>query len=544
MKNITSTLNSRFVLRTIFTLLFLTSILSVKSQPPFEKHYGLNTNGNESALSDFVTCESIDVDYVYLGVQAFNDQSSSPNLSVIRGVRIKADGTMLSANFDFIKNSSSYYNIFPLKIIPINNSSEYLITGYVTHVNAPNLPFPFIIKADNNLSATDFKIITDHNGFFSDVDELLPSGDLLFSGSVGPSLIKFASFRHGWIMRTDNTNFTAQWMRFIHFDDIINSKSYGIVNDAIAFDDDSAIICGSVSELFTCTPADSLAPRAFIAKINLTDGSFYWHKAVFKGCFSARLAINDANTLIALATNGEVSQNYIGLNFFDRGGNFISRKLCETFQKSAVNFTFSGSTYSSDIKLHIISLIQNIYFNSNDEDVFVSGKFVDLEVNIAGTTTPIGTFEMPYSMLYIASSANFDSINLYKSAQQFQVAPANFLSYDFNTAFGCPGQVYPPLFVSSNTLPCLSNCGSDEYVTITLDEASDANTQTVGQDKVWIFSDDNYVCGYELKRTSTLNIAPNNHINLENDNVEVPPNVEDAYFNNSSPTSHLHNCEQ
>ncbi len=180
--------------QTFQTLIFITFffiVLTAKSQPPFDKRFASNLQTDDVAGSEFVTCPSIDEDYTYAAVGSIwiPSPGSGQNATFgVRGVRIKADGTMLTTAFDIIQESSLQYNIFPLKIISINSNTEYLIAGYVTRVSgifaAPLHPFPFVIKADADLNATVFKIFSNHEGFFTDVDEIPNSGgDLLFSGA-------------------------------------------------------------------------------------------------------------------------------------------------------------------------------------------------------------------------------------------------------------------------------------------------------------------------------------------------------------------------
>ncbi len=446
-----------------FTVFFLSYFYAI-AQVNIETHHGINTAGNDEAITDFVTCASIDPNnYTYAGVEAYLDRATTPTSLSIRGVRIKNDGTMLTSSFDQIRNSLPTHNIIPLKIIPITigGTLQYLITGYVSHLSTPGLPIPFVIKADASLAATDFKIFYDHYGFFTDVDQL-PSEDLLFSGAQTNSLKITAPTRVGWLMRTDPTNFTAQWMRYIHLNQSINSHNYQIVHDAIVLDDDSAFICGTANET-VCSPADSFQARAFLAKIDLTNGAFVWHRAIFKKSIGTRLALNNGATKIVMVTNEENLNRFCTLNFFDRGGNFIKRRYFEGPDLNT-NFKLNGINYYTHISLHIPTIYQNIYFNSNDEDVFVSGKYIKLNVadkNNGGAS--LGNFDMPFSIIYYENSSQFGNINFYKSAEQLLNAPQNFLSYTFWGSGNCPSfEFYPPFYVASNTLPCLSNCGTDE----------------------------------------------------------------------------------
>lgn len=531
-----------------FTVM-LFCLLVLKAQPPFETHYGISSTSNDEGIGEFVTCASIDPNnYIYAGVHTFTDLSASPASKFIRGVRIKSDGTMLSSNFDFIRDFIPQLNIIPLKIIPINNNTEYLITGYVTALSTPDRPHPFVMKTDASLAATTFKVFTDHDGFFSDVDEL-PNQDLLFSGATTYSLKITTLNRLGWIVRTDPTNFTSSWMRYIHGPTSQSSHNYNIVHDAIVVDNDTAFICGTVNEAVRCTGinTDSFQARAFVAKIDLNNGAFVWHKALFAHQLGARLALNTGASLIAFATNSE-GNYYPGLSFFDRGGNFIIRRETEVNQGipniTGVNFSALGNSYSNARILAHVPFIQNIYFNSNDEDVFVSGKFINVQANnLDAPYNTIGFFDMPCSMVYDYSNSSFGTISVFKSAQLFLLTIPNFLTYDLNNHLGCPGDTYPPFYAASNTLPCLSNCGNDEYITITLDEADYSGVK--GQDKVWVFSNDNNVCGWESDdMLSFCNNCVYNHINVSNDNIFVTPMVDNQLFINSNPSQNYHNCEQ
>jgi hypothetical protein len=539
---------------TLFRLMFLSTLLFnfqlLKAQPPFETRYGFSSTSNDEAIGEFVTCGSIDpTNYTYAGVHAFKNSSSMPSSIFIRGVRIKADGTMLSANFDFIREFVSALNIFPLKIIPINNNSEYLITGYVTALNTPDRPHPFVIKTDANLTATSFKVFNDHDGFFSDVDEL-PNQDLLFSGATTYSL-KITSFnRLGWIIKTDPTNFTSIWMRYVNGPTSQSSHNYNIVHDAIVVDNDTAFICGTINEAVRCigNNKDSFQARAFLGKIDLNNGSFVWHKALFAHQLGARLALNAGASLIAFATNAE-GNFYPGLSFFDRGGNFIIRRETEVDNGIpniyGVNFNALGNNYPNVKILVHVPFIQSIYFNSiNDADVFVSGKFIKVVVdNLDPPGNQIGEFDMPFSMVYDYNNSTFGTMSLFKSAQLFLMTTPNFLTYDINNGLGCPSDVYPPFYAANNTVPCLSNCQTDEYVTITLDEADIAGVK--GQGKVWVFSNDNNVCGWQSDdMLSFCYSCVYDHINVTNSNIEVTPTIENQLFFNSTPSHHLHNCEQ
>jgi len=521
------------------------------AQPPFETHFGFSTTSNDESIGEFVTTASIDPNnYTYVGVHAFRNSLIAPSSVFIRGVRIKADGTMLSANFDFISEFTSSLNIFPLKIIAINNNTEYLITGYVTALITPDRPHPFVIKTDVNLTATIFKVFNDHDGFFSDVDEL-PNQDLLFSGATTYSL-KITSFnRLGWILKTDPTNFTSIWMRYLHGPTFHNSHNYNIVHDAIVVDNDTAFICGTINEVIRCFgyTKDSFRARAFLGKIDLNSGAFVWHKALFRDQMGARLALNNGASLIAFATNSD-GNHYSGLSFFDRGGNFIIRRETEVDMSppnlTGINFNALGANYPSvKINAHV-PFIQSIYFNSsNDADVFVSGKFIKVVVeNENPPFDPLGNFDMPFSMTYDYTNSIFGTMSLFKSAQLFQFTTPNFLSYKINNKLGCPqGEAYPPFYAANNTLPCLSNCGTDEYVTITLDEADFSGVKFQG--KVWVFSNDNNVCArHQDDMMSFCFSCVHDHINVSNDNIDVVPEVENQLFINSTPTKNNHNCEQ
>ncbi|MCC6722280.1 MAG: hypothetical protein IT243_08755 [Bacteroidia bacterium] len=529
------------------------SSLTASAQPPFETHYGSILNSNDVVGSEFVTCPSINESYSYVAVGSVLIPPPEPGNNgtyAVRGVRVKSDGTMLTSTFDYIQESSLNYNIFPLKIISINNNTEYLITGYVTRVSgiyaAPLRPYPFVIKTDENLNATVFKIFTDHEGFFTDVDEIPNSGgDLLFIGAKSFLTSITPYTRSGWMLRTDPTNFTAQWMRYLHNDQIPSGHNYHIVHDAITLDGDNALICGSTNDRASCAEnADSFYSRAFIAKIDLNDGSFIWQKSLLRKFLGIRLAVNNAHDKIAMAFNGEQENSYSGIIYFDNSGNVLTYKMCEVSPTplNNVNFTNNSSIlYPCEIHIHYKHIIQNIYFLENDEDVFLSGKFVNTEVKYNNNT--VGYFDMPFCTLFDYSSDLFGSISLYKSAQTFPNMLSTFLSYDSWQISNCVHIIMPQFYCASNTLPCNSNCnGNDKFVTITLDKAEYSGSSK--EDKVWIFSNDNKVCGYETTTISTFNLNLFEHIDIINDDIIVVPEVEDFDFYNTDPTRYIHNCIQ
>ena len=526
------------------------SSLTASAQPPFETHYGSSSTGGDGYSTEMVTCASIDPNnYTYAAVHAIRDLNVTPPAYMIRGVRIKSDGTMYTSNFDYIRESSGDYDVFPLKIIPINNNTEYMITGYVTHTNTPNLPHPFVIRTDAALLAFEFKVFTDHPGFFTDVDQL-SGGDFIFCGSMTNSLQILANTRLGWMLRTDNT-YTKQWMRYTYsynHSSSVMRKDFDIVHDLILIDDDSAIVCGNITEQLNCNISspnlDSSSNIAFIAKVNLYDGSFGWYKSRIKLANASRLAMNSAGTMIAFATNGELSNNYPGVSFWDRAGNYIYGTCFYGNNLSGVNFRLNGNNYpNSTIYFSSApSVIQNIYFNSNN-DLFISGKYFYTEVK-DNTSSSLGYFDIPFNTVYNAGTGTVGNINIYKSAQGF-TGISNFLSYKFwNDVSNCNID-FPQVYTASNTLPCLANCGTDEYVTVTLDVASDANTTQTGPDKIWIFSNDNNPCGRE-QTTSNNPPFPIFAVSLVmyNDDILVTPDVDDYNYNNSTPGNNPHNCEQ
>lgn len=547
MKDSIQTIRTKSSFRNLFTFFLLTSVYNLYAQPPFENHFGVNSSGNDGLSLEFVTCPSIDANYTYVGVQSFQSSGQMK----IRGVRVTSTGTMFASSFDFIAATTSTLDLFPLKIIPFidqNGQDGYLITGYVKDQNNP-LPKPFVIQADNNLNATTFKIFTDHFGFFTDVDQLT-NGDLIFCGSTTSTLTIATPTRLGWIMRTDNVNFTAQWMRYTHLYEHLSSKSqqdFDAVQDLILLDDDSALVCGNVSEHVDCEPAipglDSTRSRVFVAKVNLNNGAFVWQKCRFIKNFAARLAINNAGTIVALATNGEFGSSTPAIIYMDRSGNITSAKHFEpSGGKYVGELLLINGVPNLDTKiLAHIPFVQNIYFKNNDNDLFISGKFVKTLVESDPNMPPsiiLGTFEMPFSTSF--DGTNFGFTHLYKSAQVF--TPFNFLSYNSFGSTAC-GEKYPTFVSSSNTLPCLSNCGTDEFITITVDVGSVLGN--IGQDKVWIFSNENTsICGYTHNTTDNANCQDFDHVNISNDDIEVVPEVADEDFTNSDPSRILHNCEQ
>jgi len=543
------------------TLFIFSTLLTFNSfsQPPFESYYGTRSTGNDQPSNEFVTCASIDpTNYTYAGVHSFIDSSATTPVWTIRGIRIKADGTRFVTNFDFIQDFVANKNLFPLKIIPFvdnNGTDRYLITGYITDISTPLIPHPFVIQADNNLDAIDYKVFTDHTGFFTDVDQLT-NGDLIFAGSTTGVLTIAARSRLGWILRTDNNTFTAQWMRYTHLFEPPSSNShqdFDIIHDVVVIDDDSAIICGNVSiekdpgcVYIPPSPigtVDSTVSYVFIAKINLNDGSFYWQNGIWKNYLAARLALNPENTQIALASNALGDFAPI-LSLFDRGGNFILSRVVEGNKLYGVPFRLSGTDMapSANISSHV-PFIQNIYYNENDEDIFISGKFMKARVEDGVTFTLIDFFEMPFSAVYDASADNLGiTLNLYRSAQKFQPGISNFITYnEWNNV--CNNGIYPPFFSASNTLPCLSNCGTDEYVTVTLDVAKDANTNLLGNNKVWIFTNDGNPCHY-YPVTPKPESGGWEFIEISNDDIEVVPEVNDFNFLNSNPSSNEHDCDE
>jgi len=549
MKNIKTHLKKMLLekLKMYTSLCFVFNFLTLTAQPPFENHYGKSVSGNDGPGTEFTTCGSIDLNYTYVGVHAIEDPTASGPVFTIRGVRIKSDGTMFAANFDFIQHLTKELNIFPLKIIPINSNTEYLITGYVTSVNLPDLPYPFIIKADQNLDATDFKVISDHTGFFCDVDEL-PNSDLLFVGATTNSLKIAANTRLGWILRTDNTNFTAQWMRYTSLYNHVSTnkhQDFDVVSDAIVIDSDSAIICGTVSQQVVCSSNDSTNSLVFVAKLNLNNGSFNWHRAIFKKNVACKLALNIPNSLIVLATNGDVGSSLPAIIIFDRGGNLISSKSFEPSDDlQSVNFKLNGINYTTDIGIHA-PFVQNLYFNDDDDEIFISGKFINVIVqDLNPPFSILGSFEMPFNFVYTVSTNSFSNLTVYKSSQIFNIGVSHFLTYDQWSSGNC-GELFPPLVSVSNTLPCLANCGTNEYVTITLDCASNVSPPiNIGIDKVWVHSNDNTKCGYDYQSIEQFNLSPLTHIDISNDNIEVTPEVQNKDFSNSNPSKNDHNCTQ
>lgn len=442
-------------------------------------------------------------------------------------------------------------NIFPLKIIPFddqNGNDMYLITGYVTMTNAPTLPKPFIIQADANLDCTSFKILSDHPGFFTDVDQLT-NGDLIFAGSATTSLNHSAYTRLGWIMRTDNANFTMQWMRYTHLFEhpsIDSHWDFDIINDVVLIDDDSAIICGTVSieQNPGCAPVtevDSTISYVFLANVNLNNGSFNWQTGIKQGTTSARIALNTNDSKIAVACHARGNLGAT-LSFFDRGGNPLFSRSIEGADAMGVTFNFLGTNYPlSRIRTHE-AYIQNIYFNSNDEDVFISGKFMERPVWDQNGAI-IGYFDMPFSSVYSAINDNLGAnMSLYASAQRIQPGYINFLTYNITDPL-CNNFIYYPFYTPSNTLPCTSGCNLDEYVTATLDVAEDANTNIIGRNKIWIFTNDTSPCHY-IPIGYTLEPALFEHIQISNDNIEVTPETQNINFNNLNPNNNLHDCDQ
>ncbi len=544
--------------KNLFIFILFFGISSVMAQPPFDNRYGSILNADDGPVEDFVTCPSIDPDnYTYTGVQAIyypKGLGYSVNYT-IRGVRVKSDGTLSTANFDYIQTMNDY-NIFPLKIITINGNTEYLITGYVTPHNgidqAPFRPRPFVIKANASLQATMFKVF-DHPEFFSDVDEL-SNNDLLFSGSMCYTTKQATAYRSGWIMRTDPTTFTASWMRFLHTTSMTSSHNFNIVHDAIVVNSDYAIICGSTNEQSNCVAEpnyydppvlDSFVSRAFIAKIDLSDGSFNWHKSLFNGYLGARLALNSAKTTVVLALNNSNTNRYPGLAFFNVTTGLLSLQRYFECSNSINGVSFNnGTSYSNtNILTHYPSVIQNIYFMNNDQDIFISGKFIDLIVTDNVSNTQIGTYDMPFKAKFDYTNKTYTDFLLFKTAQQFS-GYKNFLSYDiWNPHDGECGNRYPPFYVASNTLPCLSGSCTDEYVTIT----ADASTYdgTVKQDKVWIYSNDNQVCENEYVGLTTINENfSSTHIEIINDDIIVSPITDDWDYSNYTIYKVFHSCSQ
>ncbi|MCC6721775.1 MAG: hypothetical protein IT243_06190 [Bacteroidia bacterium] len=525
--------------------------LAASAQTPFERHYGSSYGSGDGISSEFVTCASVDpANYTYAAVHAIRDVNVTPPSFTIRGARIKSDGTMLTGSFDYIKESTATYDIFPLKIITINNNTEYMIIGYVMDLDTPALPHPFVIRTDAALAAFEFKVFTDHPGFFTDVDQL-SGGDFLFCGAMTNTLHINANYRLGWMLRTDNA-YTKQWMRYTHSYEhsvSLSRKDFDIVHDLILIDDDSAIVCGNITEqidICDATPGlDSSSNIAFIAKVNLSDGSFAWYKSIIKLANASRLAMNNTGTIIAMAVNFETSFATSGVSFWDRAGNYLFGNIFEVPYSYTCNLTVSDTVYNNvNINFHNNINIQNIYFNS-DGNLFISGKFAHV---FAQGNNLYDHFDMPFNTIdsNISSGApTIGNFNIYKSAEKFQ-GFSNILSYKYwsNVTTKCP-YLYPQIYSASNTLPCLSGCGTDEYVTVTLDEAIDANTNQVGLDKVWIFSNDNNPCGYINIGSYNLDlpIFPVSLV-MHNDNILVTPGIGNFNYINSNPSNYIHNCEQ
>ena len=505
-------------------------------------HYGVNNNGYDGNSSEMVTCPSIDPNYKYVGVHSNQDPYFRNTLYGIRGARIKSDGSMLTGFFDCIYDatmtpsgpSTNRTNLFPLKIIPYYNNAnlEYLIIGYVTYPSYPDIPHPFVVNADIALNAINLRIFS-NSGFFTDVDQL-SNGDFLFSGAVSNSLTIAASYRKGWLLRTD-LSLNKIWERYTHlYSPSSWHQDFDIISDLVLIDDDNAIICGNVSERSGCFvgPLDSVMPRAFIAKVDLSNGSFIWYSARFNG-FAARLAVNSSR--IALAINGISMPTAIAL--FDLGGNFISG---HTFRANAPittllpssTFNHNGNNYDADIMIDI-PFIQNIYFYAGSNDIYISGKFINVDVRYGGSS--LGDFDMPFNTEY--SGGNFIPFQLQVSDYDFQLGSSNFFTYDtWDNA--CGSNKYPPFYALSNSLPCPSNY---DYLTITLDRSPDANTNALGSAKVWTFnryfSTYAFSCGIQTQYVAKDALTPLNHLNFNNDdiwgsyNLDYPTSDIDDYIN-------------
>ncbi|NUM32887.1 MAG: hypothetical protein HUU47_11270 [Bacteroidetes bacterium] len=519
---------------------------SALAQTPFETHYGSSNMSGDGISSEFVSCASVDPNnYTYAAVHAIKDLNATPPTFSIRGVRIKNDGTMLIANFDYIKESTGDYDLFPLKIVPVNNNSEYMIIGYITHINTPDSPNPFVIRADANLDAFEFKVFTDHKGFFTDVDQLT-NGDYIFCGSHTNSLQIGANYRLGWMLRT-NSSYTKIWMRFTHSYEHPTSvvrKDFDIVHDMMLIDDDTAIVCGNVCEQIDCdrfTGLDTSSPVAFIAKVDLSNGSFGWYNSKIANSTASRLAMSCDNTKIIMSVNGENVGSSSSLSFWDRAGNYILGKL---FEGTSFNSKYkkSGISYTVSINLHSQISIQNLYNTSNNK-LFISGKFYKTVINDSfNSAINIDTVEIPFSVNYDINSSSFDSMNVFKSSQKFTFGP-NFLSY--RPWKSCGSYFYPSIYFASNTIPVNTDCENTEFVTVTLDVASDASTNQIGYDKVWIFSNDTNPCGFVKVHTIYQDLELKNNLNIENHLMVHDPLIFDFInYLNLSPNSFPHNCEQ
>ncbi len=478
----------------------------------FENWNGEVQAGFDASSRDYVVCPSNHIDKGYVGVHAI-ERPGTNNKWVLRGIEFDDSGVERWGTYNVIELNGSPgrdLQIHPLKIVQRLDGNGYYIVGYVIQGDF-DIPFPFVIKTDNNLDVVTngFKTFTNH-GFFCDVDEL-PNNDLMFCGSKTEDLQLADNDRVGILVRTSST-FTISYMKYIdHYTSTtLPENDYDIVHDLILVDDD-AVICGNVSEQYIDGACTTSVSRPFIARINLTNGNWtgagYWINTRFKGIgnsTASRLAEDGTQVVMATHALATSSTNLLFYNITT--GAFISGKNIE-FNSTTIN---DGTIYTH------VPFIQNIYFNSNG-DIFMSGKNIKI-----GNSWNSSRWDMPFNAVYDVGNNSVSGI-VYPTDQQYLI-PADYLNYEENTVNCFAGMVFP-FYAASNTIPEV-NGNTDEYTTITHDHAkSDWNSISYAN-KTWIFSNDNSTCNNAaLTGPDPTNVSTTTPIVVSNFNLLSLPDV-------------------
>lgn len=525
MKNKTQKQTPVSLLRILTLTLLMLSTQFINAQG-FNLRHGLTSNNHDAESWEMVTCQAVSgVSYDYV---SFNSRVVG-SVEQLIGVRMLDDGTMFNINFHYIQHTNDSFHFRPLKVIPLINNSGYAITGYVTKVIDPTRPFPFVMVVNTSLVVQSFKRFK-INGFFCDIDEL-SNGDFLFCGSRGSGLNDTSTGRKGLIVRT-SSSFTPSYMREINLftPGAGLHQFFDIINDAILIDDDTAIVCGNVTE--QCGILANTKSRTLLAKINVNTGVFVWHRTHFNETkLAVRLAIKSDE--ITMAINGGSAAPILA--FYDRGGNFKNARSI-SFNSASFNMVINNGT-SQLISFNPLGFIQNIYYRSDDK-IFVSGKF--LHVNYYSNNHA----DMPFSLVYDNSNQTTSNKYLYKTTHEYP-SFVNFLSYkNFNFVSTCSGSpnYYSPIAACGNTVPRVS--GTNEFVTMTHDMGK------VGVASFYLFKElgftnDNsmIMCGvYELS-TSTSDVDKITHVDATNSSVTAPVVLSPVSSENDGGWTSF-NCQQ
>jgi hypothetical protein len=436
----------------------------------------------------------------YVAVSATLDSPSlSNNQWCIRLVEFDNNGVFQkSSTSQYIYPvPSQFHQLRPLKVITLNQGNGYVITGYHLQTSE-NCPMPFVVKLDVNYNVTAAHVFYTC-GFFTDVDEM-PNGSFMFSGTWSDNT-DMVAIRQAAIMKTD-ANFNPIYARTIEKMPIGGATDdFDIVHDMVVIDDTLAYVTGSVTDV--CSTFPNVTTRGFMlfGEVNLNNGTFNWTNNCINNAhfIGARIAYN--NDYIAVAINA-AENNASNIIFFNRAaGTFISRYIVE-HPATLIN---QGS-----LNTHI-PFIQSIYFEDN-ETVFFSGKEIGIQLN--GNSA--NHFEIPFCG-ELDINGNATNGHLFVTDQHY------FYPFDFNyynkhfTICNASTTGYYPIWASGNTIP--QNGGSGAFVTATHD-----NKNNTLNNKTWIFTNDNQVCGYV---PLDFNIEPQNQtIPFEVTNqAKSPPQV-------------------